>query len=353
MAVPCAKRLLLSPQQIPSLTQGWRVLGVFNPGVVEFDNQIVFLLRVVEAPEAVDPDHVALPRWDLDAGKPVVDLFPRTEIDPIDQRVTRHRPTNRVRLTFLSYLRVAVAAAPTAVPRLTDTYILPEFPWETFGVEDPRVTRVNDEFVITYVAVSPYGVATALATTTDFRHFRRRGIIFPPENKDVVLFPERIGGRYAALHRPAGATRFCPPETWAAYSPDLVHWGEHHRLAGGKSRRETDRIGPSVPPLRVEDDWLAIYHGAESPAPPEKVGRYTASAWRLAGDAPHRIIARTDHPILEPTEPFEQEGFVPNVVFPTGAVLRDGRLYLYYGAADTATAVAEMALGDVLEALTS
>ncbi|RMF91259.1 MAG: glycosylase, partial [Planctomycetota bacterium] len=246
-------------------------MGVFNPGVVEFGDTIVFLLRVVEAPEATDPDHVALPRWDLDTRKAVVDVVPRTEIDPIDQRVVIHRPTNRVRLTFLSHLRQAVADGPTATPRLTGTCLLPEFPWESYGLEDPRITRIDNEFAITYVAVSPHGVATALATTDDFRHFRRRGIIFPPENKDVVLFPKRIGERFAALHRPVGATRFCPPETWVAYSPDLVHWGDHHRLPGGALPWESDRIGPGVPPIPVDDDWLVIYHAAEQPPPPEKI----------------------------------------------------------------------------------
>ncbi|RMF91128.1 MAG: glycosidase, partial [Planctomycetota bacterium] len=135
------------------------------------------------------------------------------------------------------------------------------------------------------------------------------------------------------------------------YSPDLVHWGDHHRLTGGTLPWESDRIGPGVPPIPVNNDWLVIYHAAEQPAPPEKVGTYTASAWRLAGNAPHHMRARTAEPILVPSEPFEREGFVPNVVFPTGAVSHGDQLFVYYGAADTSTAVAEMSLRDIRDAL--
>ena len=106
-------------------------------------------------------------------------------------------------------LRVAPASRPTRwrPPRRGGRF-LPREPWEAFGVEDPRITPIDDRFYFTYVAVSRHGAATALASTKDFQQFTRHGIIFPPENKDVVLFPERLHNQQMALHRPNGRTPF-------------------------------------------------------------------------------------------------------------------------------------------------
>ena len=117
---------------------------------------------------------------------------------------------------------------------------LPDSEMEEFGVEDPRITALGGRYYFTYVAVSRHGAATALASTTDFRQFERHGIIFCPENKDVVLFPEQVGGEFVALHRPNAATPFCRPEMWVARSPDLVRLGPP-RLPARRRRRVGDR----------------------------------------------------------------------------------------------------------------
>jgi predicted GH43/DUF377 family glycosyl hydrolase len=269
----------------------------------------------------------------------VIDWARETDIAVIDPRVVQWRETNAVRLTFASHLRVVWCGPGTAVSEIGAAFC-PLGEYETYGVEDPRVTWIDDRYWITYVAVSQHGAATALASTTDFRAFERHGIIFPPENKDVVLFPSRIGGRFAALHRPNGATPFTAPEMWIAYSDDLIHWGDHRPLGLAQEAWSAGRVGAGCPPIRFEENWLELYHGNQRPPRAGEVGRYVGAAMILRGDDPAEVLYAPAEPLLEPFEPYEREGFVPNVVFPTGIVQRDQQTSVYYGAADCHTAVA-------------
>jgi predicted GH43/DUF377 family glycosyl hydrolase len=305
---------------------------------------------VAEQPTARRKGYVGLPRWTLDRNVEV-DWYREDAVEPIDARVVRLRETGRVRLTSVSSLRVVWCGAGLAVDRVEPGGLFPEAPWEGFGLEDPRLTPIEGRFYFTYVAVSEHGVATALASTDDLRRFERHGIIFPPENKDVVLFPERVGGSYTALHRPSGAASFTPPQMWSARSDDLRHWGHHEPFYGGGGSWEMGRVGAGTPPVRVEGGWLEIYHGSRRPERPGHVGAYQAAAFLLDADRPGRILRRTTDPILWPTEPYECEGFVPNVVFPTGIIPRDDTLLIYYGAADTCTAVAEMPVSAIVDRL--
>jgi len=166
-----------------------------------------------------------------------------------------------------------------------------------------------------------------------------------------MLFPELIDGQYIALHRPNAATPFSAPEMWIARSPDLVHWGSHSPLIGGGGAWEGDRVGGGTPPIRTERGWLAIYHGSERSATAGKVGTYSAGALLLDLADPSRLLHRSRQSIFGPETDFERNGFVPNVVFPTGIVERDDMINVYYGAADTCTAVAEISSSDVLASL--
>jgi predicted GH43/DUF377 family glycosyl hydrolase len=266
-----------------------------------------------------------------------------------------------VRLTFTSHLRILRSRDGRSIDREDDARFEPQTEFEEFGVEDPRITRIGDAYWFTYVAVSHHGPATALASTTDFRTFTRHGVIFPIENKDVVLFPEAVGGEYVALHRPVGGTPYTQPEIWLARSADRVHWGRHQVLLeandSGVSGWDAGRVGAGAPPIRTPDGWLEIYHGSAKPAGDSGVGAhsgagtYSAAALLLDLDEPHRIVGKSLEPILVPETNFEREGFVPNVVFPTGVVDRGDTLLIYYGAADTVCAVAELSKADVLAAM--
>ena len=227
-------------------------------------------------------------------------------------------------------------------------------PWdesEEYGVEDPRITYIDGRYWITYVAVSCHGAATALASTTDFRTFQRHGIIFHPENKDVVLFPEKIGGAYFALNRPRVRTEFSRPEIWIARSPDLIHWGAHQHVDTGGGDWQSGRVGAGAPPFRVPGGWLEIFHGNRHPTQPAEVGTYYGGALLLDADDPARVLRRTPEPFLVPEMDFEVNGFVPDVVFPTGVVQEGDTLLVYYGAADTSTAVAEFSQRELLGVL--
>src|SRR5262249_3011057 len=161
-----------------------------------------------ERPRERRPGFTALPWWDSETGSMAVDWIPDEHLEPLDQRVVRHRAECVIRLTFCSHLRVIRCGDGRAVREITNVTFGPWDEQEEYGVEAPRITFLDGRYWITYVAVSCHGAGTALASTTDFRTFQRHGMIFHPENKDVVLFPEKIGGAYVALHRPRGATEF-------------------------------------------------------------------------------------------------------------------------------------------------
>ena len=345
--------LLLRPGDVPASREDFEVVSVFNPGAVrQEDGEVVLLVRIAERPRERRPGLTGLPRWDPTEGL-TVDWVPDAELDPIDPRVVRRKADGLVRLTFTSHLRVVRCGDGRAVREITDVTFRPQAEVEEFGVEDPRITPLDGRFYFTYVAVSRHGPATALASTTDFRMFTRHGVIACPENKDVVLFPERVGGSYAALHRPVCGTPFTRPEMWVARSPDLLHWGDHTPLAVGDGAWQSGRVGAGTPPLRVADGWLEIYHGNRQPTRPGEVGIYYGGALLLDPDDPARVLRRTPEPFFHPEADFEVHGFVPNVVFPTG-VVRDGdSLLVSYGAADAFTAVAEFSERALLDSLTA
>lgn len=343
-------RLLLRPKDVPPSRDDFEVVGVFNPGAVRVADEVVLLVRVVERPREQRPGFTGLPRWSPTDGL-TIDWVENTELEPIDPRVVRRKADGLVRLTFISHLRVIRCGDGRTVREVTEITFRPLGELEEFGVEDPRITPLNGWFYFTYVAVSRHGPATALASTSDFRTFTRHGVIFCPENKDVVLFPERVGGNFAALHRPVCGTSFTRPEMWVAHSPDLLHWGAHTPLMLAGGEWQSGRVGAGSPPVRVPEGWLAIYHGNRHPTRPGEVGTYYGGALLLDANDPTRVLKRTAEPFMVPEANFERTGFVPNVVFPTGIVLDGENLLVYYGAADAVTAVAEFELRELLDAM--
>jgi predicted GH43/DUF377 family glycosyl hydrolase len=295
---------------------------------------------VAERPQERRPGFTGLPRWDPVGGL-TIDWVPDAEVEPVDPRVVRRKADGLVRLTFTSHLRVVRCGDGTAVREISGVTFRPQVELEEFGVEDPRITPLNGRFYFTYVAVSRHGPASALASTADFCTFERHGVAFCPENKDVVLFPEPIGGAYAALHRPVCGTPFTRPEMWVGRSPDLIHWGAHAPLTVSGGAWQSGRVGAGPPPIRVPGGWLAVYHGNRHPTRAGEVGTYYGGGLLLDAADPARILRRTPEPFFRPEAEFEVAGFVPNVVFPTGVVRDGGGLLVYYGAADSATAVAE------------
>jgi predicted GH43/DUF377 family glycosyl hydrolase len=223
------------------------------------------------------------------------------------------------------------------------------YPEEIWGVEDPRITYLEEQnrWAITYTAISVGGPLVALAVTNDFRVFERLGPVMPPEDKDAALFPVRFKGRWAMLHRPVPAAGLTGAHIWLSWSPDLRHWGDHHILL--RARRggwwDANKIGLSPPPLLTDEGWLLLYHGVRMTA---SGAIYRLGLALLDRDDPTKVISRGDEWVFQPDEDYERFGDVDKVVFPCGWVETDGEVRMYYGAADSRIAVATARISDLL-----
>lgn len=217
--------------------------------------------------------------------------------------------------------------------------------YEMAGIEDPRVTMLDDQIYIVYTAFSGYGPIMALARTDEFRRYERLGVISEPGNKDGMLFPEHVGGYFARLDRPIGNE---VGSIWVSYSKDLLSWGQSEVVIAPRSGYwDSYRVGASAVPIRTEKGWLEIYHGTKmtSGGP-----IYRAGVALLELENPSAVRARSPVPVLSPRTEYERVGDVNNVVFVSGAVVEpDGEVKVYYGAADTAICVATISLEDLID----
>ena len=218
--------------------------------------------------------------------------------------------------------------------------------YEEYGIEDPRITKIADVYYITYTCYSRYACCVGLARTSDFRTFERMGIISLPDNKDVVLFPEKIGGRYARLDRPSTVTGN-RRDIWISYSPDLLHWGSPRPvMEPRKGRWDNKKIGAGAPPIKTDQGWLEIYHGVRETG---SGVLYRLGAVLLDLEDPSRVVGRAAEHILTPTATEDFLGNVMNVVFTCGAILEDdGELKVYYGAADQVMCLATAPVDEII-----
>lgn len=341
---------MVRPGDITPSQDDMEVVGAFNPGVAVVGDKTVLLIRVAESPKPTRAGCVALPHWNLASRRIDFEWVPEEEVIRQDTRSVRFRHNGIVRLTFVSHLCIAWSRDGRRIDSIDPVRFGPESAIEEYGVEDPRITRIGDRYCISYVAISRHGPATMLATTRDFVTFERHGVIFCPDNKDVVFFPEKIGDRYVALHRPSLSSDHSRPEIWSATSHDLLHWGDHEPLRGGTCGWERGRIGAGAPPVKVEKGWLEMYHGNDRRHGEARVGRYSGGLMLFNPEQPLRVSAISDAIFLPETD-FETTGFVPDVVFPTALIEHDDLMYVYYGAADTVSAVTAYSRRDLLGAL--
>ena len=339
---------IITPDKVPPSNPAYRVRGAFNPGAIVVDDEVLLLLRVAEDVPA-DEGRIAVPimERDGDVARPgVLDLA--IDTPGVELRDTRGVCVDGIEyLSTMSHLRLARSSDGVKFTVDEDPFILPVADDERYGVEDARMTTIDGHHYINYTAVSGDGWATALARANGFASadsVERMGLIFHPNNKDVALFPERIGGLYRALHRPNNAMG--KASIWYAESPDLIHCGNHKCLVRPRDMIwEETKIGGGAPSIRTDEGWLHIYHGK---------GRdsvYSLWALLLDLDDPSVVLARGEEPLLAPEAPYETEGFFGNVVFTNGVVEFDDRLFVYYGAADESTCVATTTVDDVLATL--
>lgn len=227
---------------------------------------------------------------------------------------------------------------------------------------DPRINAVEGQYYITYAASSDLGCMVGIGETKDFKTIRHVSFPHHPQNRNGVLFPDKFEGMYALLHRPETGS------IWISYSPDLKYWGDSrivvnrgispwNELNGHASRLKHKatmisrwnnfKIGAGAPPIRTEKGWLLITHAVCASC----AGHYyTMGAVLLDLKNPSKLIGLSDGAIMRPETEYEQTGFVPNVIFPCGAILEDdGSMKIYYGAADNYECLVESRLSDILD----
>jgi predicted GH43/DUF377 family glycosyl hydrolase len=336
---------IIKPEDVKPSRDDFEVIGAFNTGVTRLEEQIILLLRVAERPINANPDVVSSTIYNDAEKQLIVTEFSKNnpQIDFSDPRLIIQ--SGQTYLTSISHLRLARSKDGTNFEIEDAPAITPANAYETFGIEDPRISLIDGIYYITYVAVSPFGVTTCLISTKDFISFQRHGVIFCPENKDAVLFPGKVDGKYYALHRPVSPL-FNKQDIWIAESPDLHCWGNHRRLMGPNPGHWDDaKIGAGAPPFRTDFGWLEIYHGVD------QNNRYCLGAVMLDGTEPWKIIARANKPILEPQAGYECDGFFGNVVFSCGLLCEGDIVKIYYGAADTVICYAELSLKEIIDTL--
>ncbi|MBN2137424.1 MAG: glycoside hydrolase family 130 protein [Sedimentisphaerales bacterium] len=217
--------------------------------------------------------------------------------------------------------------------------------YEEFGVEDPRITFIDDTYYITYSAYSRHGVRIGLAKTADFEILERVTFISEADYRNTVIFPEKIKGRYAKLNRPN--SEVSPWSIWISYSPDLVHWGDAKVVIKPvKYHWDEMKIGPGAPPIKTEKGWLNIYHGV-FPTMDGCIYRLGVALHDL--EDPAKVIGVGDRWILQPEDPWEVVGYVHNVVFTCAAIPEsDGTIKLYWGGADKVMCAGTAVINDLV-----
>lgn len=335
---------LLKPDDLQPSQPSMEIICLLNPGVFRFDGKTWMLVRVAERPRQ-QPGEISFPVLDANAEIRVMRIAADApELESSDPRVINYKGDDF--LTTMSHLRLL--GSSDGVHFKEDAAYPPLFgadPYESYGIEDCRVSRIEEEYLLTYTAVSANGVAVRMRGTRDWHSFTDYGLILPPHNKDCALFEQQIGGNYYMLHRPSS------PEIggnyiWLAQSPDLRHWGHHRCIARTrKGMWDSNRIGAGAPPIATSQGWLVIYHGADASM------RYSLGAMLLDADDPSKLLARSQEPIMEPQQAYECEGFFANVIFTNGHVVDGDRLVLYYGASDRVVCRADLSIEEILKTL--
>jgi len=339
-----AQNPILKPEDLPASVEGMEVTCLLNPGVFRFQNQTWLLVRVAERPRQ-QPGKISFPILRPDGRVEVMEFAEDDDrLDLSDPRVIHF--DGRDYLTTLSHLRLLASDDGIHFTEpLPSHSLMGRGELESYGIEDCRVALIDGLYCLTYTQVSSHGVGVGLRTTRDWKDFVLEGMILPPHNKDCALFDQKIGGKYYALHRPSS------PELggnyiWLAESPDLVHWGRHRCLAHSREGYwDSARVGAGAAPIRTEQGWLEIYHGAT------KENRYCLGALLLDLDEPWKVLARSEQPIMEPQTQYETEGFFGQVIFTNGQTVDGDRITIYYGAADSVICAAEFSIAALLASL--
>ena len=372
--------VLLSPENITPSSTKFEVIGTMNPGVARLSNgDIVLYVRVIEKLKKTDDEkYCYAPRFSGEEKfKITIDKFPKSEIKDFSDLDFTFKD-NTKRLTFISHFRrVVLDSSGFKVKSIEQKPSFSGLEWDgELGVEDPRITKIKDLYVMTYVGLSRTGnVSTNLAISNDSKKWYRRGIIFGHQNKDVTIFPELINHKYLAFNRPEGNFNFTSPNIWLSFSQDLTYWGESFALEiTHKGKWDSGRVGAGPPPLKTKHGWLFIYHGVinrhirkeksisdflrehfiKEDKEEEFRDIYCAGALLLDLYNPKKIIAKSEKPLILPIRKYEKGTFEnKDVFFPTGLILdKNGSdVLIFSGGGDVVTTVKKFSLQEIISSL--
>ena len=330
------KKLILRKEDITPSTNEFEVIGVFNPTVIKVDDEVVMIARVAERPIQSDEFNYLVPILN-DENRIVIHQIPKNSdlYDYSDIRVIKNHSRNY--LTSMSHFRVG--RSKDGINFTFNKFILPTCIYEEYGMEDPRITKIDDTYYITYSAISSLGINSMLMETKDFVNFNKLGLIFHSDNKDVVLFPRKVNGKYYALHRPS-ISNFGSLDIWTAESDNLLYWGNHKVLLRTKDFGY-NRLGAGAVPFETEYGFIEIFHFADDD------NNYFLGAMLLDKNDPSKMIKFIKKPLVKPTEKYEINGFMPNVVFTCGLIQYENSIDVYYGVCDENIAVANITLDEL------
>ncbi|SBV34078.1 conserved protein of unknown function [uncultured Sphingopyxis sp.] len=328
------------------------VLGAFNPGLTRLPGgHLLMMVRVAEAlRDPVAGGHVHCIRWA--SGRYLLDAWPLDLCDTADPRkfLVRGGAWRVMALTSLSWiLPVELSEDGLDVVAVHyDCAVAPHADFQCYGVEDARISRVADRWLMTTCSVSPERHSTTLYSSTNGLDWQFEDIVLDHQNKDMLIFEGRIDGQYWAQTRPLGDLYFTypPGSEWRAgpsinlaTSPDALHW-KPHRAPGLRPHAATvanARMGGGTPPILTDDGWLTLWHGVE---PKEIVGIYRTYWSLLDRDDPSKLIHTAPEPLLEAapelTRPLEDRLYVRDVVFTTGIADGGDHYIVASGEADLA-----------------
>jgi beta-1,2-mannobiose phosphorylase / 1,2-beta-oligomannan phosphorylase len=319
------------------------VLGVFNPGLTRLPNgNLLMMVRVAEALRTpIFDEHVHSIRWD--EGGYVIDAWPLEATDTADPRKFRIQGGgwNVLALTSISWL-LPVELSPDGLTRIAvhyDKVVQPQFSFQCYGVEDARISKVGERWLMTTCSVSPERQSTTLYSSSNGLDWRFEDIVLDHQNKDMLIFEGLINGQYWAQTRPLGDLYFAyaPGSEWRAgpsinlaTSPDALHWKPHRKpgLRPYAHTAATVRIGGGAPPILTNEGWLTLWHGVE---PSGIVGIYR-TYWSILDRAdPSKVLRSGSKALLEAnpllTRPIENQMYLRDVVFTTG-IVAEGEFYI-------------------------
>ena len=335
---------ILKPSDLRPSSPEMIIECLLNPGAFTYKGKTGLVVRVAERTVQKE-GFISVPIYNAHGNVEILNFkLDHPNLMATDARVITYESTDY--LTTISHLRILWSQ--DGIHFFGNENYPPIFgagEYETYGIEDCRVSQIDDTYHLTYTMVSSNGVGVGLQTTRDWKQFEKKGMIFSPHNKDCAIFNEKINGHYYALHRPSSPA-LGGNYIWLAQSPDAVHWGNHKCIAKTREGKfDSKRLGAGAAPIKTEKGWLEIYHGATDDH------RYCLGALLLDLNDPARVIARSKEPIMEPIETFERTGFFGEVIFTNGHIVEGDEVKMYYGVADEVVGLATFSISQILKTL--